>query len=119
MSVLRRRGEYVAMSSVGPRGSALPRRVSQCIVPRSGAPTTGSRCTNREGGMSASSHSQSLGSPAPSRLAAALEGRYVLERELGRGGMATVHLARDVRHRRPVALKVLHADVGALLGPSR
>ena len=55
----------------------------------------------------------------PERLAAALEGRYVVERELGRGGMATVYLARDVRHRRPVALKVLHADVGALLGPSR
>jgi serine/threonine-protein kinase len=55
----------------------------------------------------------------PARLAAALEGRYVVERELGRGGMATVFLARDLRHRRPVALKVLHSDVGALLGPSR
>ena len=53
------------------------------------------------------------------RLATALEGQYVLERELGRGGMATVYLARDVRHRRPVALKVLHPDVGAVLGPSR
>ena len=59
--------------------------------------------------------------PAPdaTRLGVALEGHYVLERELGRGGMATVYLARDLRHRRPVALKVLHPDVGALLGPSR
>ena len=53
------------------------------------------------------------------RLAAALDGRYLVERELGRGGMATVYLARDLRHRRPVALKVLHPDLGALLGPTR
>src|SRR5215203_4449688 len=57
--------------------------------------------------------------PDLAHLASALEGRYAIERELGRGGMATVYLARDVRHRRPVALKVLHHDVGALLGPSR
>src|SRR5688572_30826775 len=53
------------------------------------------------------------------RLASALRGRYVVERELGSGGMATVYLARDLRHRRPVALKVLHPDLGALLGPRR
>ena len=46
----------------------------------------------------------------PSPLAAALRDRYVLERELGRGGMATVYLARDLRHGRAVALKVLSAD---------
>jgi eukaryotic-like serine/threonine-protein kinase len=39
-----------------------------------------------------------------SDLAAALRDRYVLERELGRGGMAIVYLARDLRHDRPVAL---------------
>ena len=39
-------------------------------------------------------------------LAEALHSRYVLERELGRGGMATVYLARDLRHHRPVAIKV-------------
>jgi serine/threonine-protein kinase len=45
--------------------------------------------------------------------------RYTLERELGRGGMATVYLARDLKHDRPVALKVMHADLAAALGPER
>jgi serine/threonine-protein kinase len=44
---------------------------------------------------------------------------YVLERELGRGGMATVFLARDTKHDRPVALKVLHPELAASLGPER
>jgi serine/threonine-protein kinase len=54
-----------------------------------------------------------------SALADALRDRYVLERELGRGGMATVYLARDLRHDRPVALKVLHPELAATLGPDR
>jgi serine/threonine protein kinase/Flp pilus assembly protein TadD len=44
-------------------------------------------------------------------LSAALAGRYTIQRELGRGGQATVYLARDERHRRPVALKVLHTSL--------
>ncbi|HUQ14800.1 MAG TPA: protein kinase [Gemmatimonadales bacterium] len=52
-------------------------------------------------------------------LEAALADRYAIERELGRGGMATVYLARDLRHDRPVALKVLHPDLAASLGPER
>ncbi|HEY7480120.1 MAG TPA: serine/threonine-protein kinase, partial [Gemmatimonadales bacterium] len=44
---------------------------------------------------------------------------YTLERELGRGGMATVFLARDLKHDRPVALKVLHPELAASLGPER
>jgi serine/threonine-protein kinase len=48
-----------------------------------------------------------------------LAGRYTLERELGRGGMATVFLAQDVKHDRPVALKVLHPELAASLGPER
>ncbi|HEX6104189.1 MAG TPA: protein kinase [Gemmatimonadales bacterium] len=44
---------------------------------------------------------------------------YTLERELGRGGMATVFLAHDLKHDRPVALKVLHPELAATLGPER
>ena len=52
-------------------------------------------------------------------LAAALTDRYRVERELGRGGMATVYLAHDLRHDRPVALKVLRPELAASLGPER
>src|SRR3970282_1343906 len=45
--------------------------------------------------------------------------RYAIEREVGRGGMATVFLAQDLRHRRPVALKVLHPQLATALGPDR
>jgi serine/threonine-protein kinase len=53
------------------------------------------------------------------QLVEALRERYVLERELGHGGMATVYLARDLRHDRPVAFKVLHQELAATLGPER
>ena len=52
-------------------------------------------------------------------LARALEDRYVIEREIGRGGMATVFLATDRKHRRKVALKVLHPQLAASVGPER
>src|SRR6478672_3917149 len=55
----------------------------------------------------------------PSGLRDALAGRYTLERELGQGGMATVFLAHDVRHDRPVALKVLDSERSVLLGAER
>ena len=55
----------------------------------------------------------------PERLEAALSGRYRIDRELGRGGMATVFLAEDLRHHRSVAIKVLDPDLGALLGAER
>ncbi|MBA2459445.1 MAG: protein kinase, partial [Gemmatimonadales bacterium] len=55
----------------------------------------------------------------PDRLAAALAGRYMLERELGHGGMATVYQAEDLRHHRQVAVKVLRPELGVLLGPDR
>jgi len=54
-----------------------------------------------------------------SRLTAALRDRFAVERELGQGGMATVYLARDLKHDRQVALKVLRPDVAAALGADR
>src|SRR5881397_2976235 len=53
------------------------------------------------------------------RLQAALAERYTIERELGRGGMATVYLARDLKHGRLVAIKVLRPEIAAALGPER
>ena len=53
------------------------------------------------------------------RLQAALGNAYTIERELGRGGMATVYLARDAKHQRRVALKVLDPNLAASLGPER
>ncbi len=58
-------------------------------------------------------------SAIPDSLTEALTGRYVLERELGRGGMATVYLAQDLRHKRRVALKVLDPELGAVVGVER
>jgi Tol biopolymer transport system component len=56
---------------------------------------------------------------AVARLATALADRYRLERELGQGGMATVYLAEDLKHRRPVAIKVLRPELAAVLGADR
>ena len=52
-------------------------------------------------------------------LNAALAGHYTLGRELGRGGMATVYLAEDLRHRRAVAIKVLSPEIARAIGPDR
>ena len=54
-----------------------------------------------------------------SRLADALADRYRIERQLGAGGMATVYLARDLKHDRQVAVKVLRPELGAVLGADR
>jgi serine/threonine protein kinase len=53
------------------------------------------------------------------KLTAALKDRYQLMRELGRGGMATVYLAQDLKHRREVAVKVLDPELGVALGNER
>jgi serine/threonine protein kinase/Tol biopolymer transport system component len=57
--------------------------------------------------------------PTIARLTAALGASYEVERELGRGGMAAVYLAHDRRQRRVVAIKVLHPELSAVLGPRR
>ena len=53
------------------------------------------------------------------RLQSALAERYIIERELGSGGLATVYLARDIKHDREVALKVLRPDLSAVIGTER
>lgn len=53
------------------------------------------------------------------QLTTALAGRYAIQRELGAGGMATVYLARDLKHDRPVALKVLRPELAAVIGAER
>ena len=61
-----------------------------------------------------------MNSPDPiTRLNAALQGRYAIERELGEGGMATVYLAKDLKHNRNVALKVLKPELAAIIGAER
>ena len=57
--------------------------------------------------------------PPPSAARPLLAERYAVEREIGRGGMATVYVARDVRHDRMVAIKVMHPDLAAVLGAQR
>lgn len=55
----------------------------------------------------------------PDQLPEVLEDRFVVEREIGRGGMATVFLAHDRKHDRPVAIKVLRRELAASVGPER
>jgi eukaryotic-like serine/threonine-protein kinase len=57
--------------------------------------------------------------PLLNRFQAILEGRYTIERELGRGGMATVYLARDLRHGRTVAIKLLQPEIATSLTAER
>ncbi|MGD8866532.1 MAG: protein kinase, partial [Gemmatimonadales bacterium] len=53
------------------------------------------------------------------KLTAVLGDRYSIERELGEGGMATVYLAEDLKHKRKVAVKVLRPELAAVLGADR
>ena len=53
------------------------------------------------------------------RLKASLADRYAIQEEIGAGGMATVYLAEDLKHRRKVALKILRPELAAILGGER
>jgi len=59
------------------------------------------------------------GATPPAALRGALADRYTLEREIGRGGMATVYLAHDLRHERRVAIKVLHPELASVVTGER
>src|SRR3954465_6542670 len=88
--------------------SLAPRRPAGLLNPLSQAPRSPSPF-------------QPPGSPmgVPDSLRTALGDRYRLERELGQGGMATVYLAEDLKHRRKVAIKVLKPELTATLGSER
>jgi eukaryotic-like serine/threonine-protein kinase len=58
-------------------------------------------------------------SDIPGRLAASLADRYLIEREMGQGGMATVYRAQDVKHDRAVAIKVVRPELAAVIGADR
>src|SRR2546428_1454538 len=69
--------------------------------------------------MGSSAHASASLTDILSRLHAALADRYTIKRELGRGGMATVYFAHDLKHQRTVAVKVLRPELAAALGPER
>src|SRR5881396_1939967 len=76
----------------------------------------GARCGRRAPGRTLSFHAMS---GVFDRLQEALADRYAIEREVGRGGMATVYIAQDLKHRRPVAVQDLHPHLAANLGAER
>jgi len=106
---LERRGEVLAEVSGGDanRRAALERLVADC---ESAAPMLDRPAAER--------FSRLLDDEEVS-LPETLGGRYRIERELGRGGMARVYLARDTKHARDVAVKVIRPDVAASLGRER
>jgi eukaryotic-like serine/threonine-protein kinase len=102
-------GCEIILRRVDQRGKALSRGT---FVP---SPTTPFHIAK----SASSSHSTRVMSDHITRLNAALEGRYLLNDVIGVGGMATVYLADDIRHRRSVAVKVLRPELSAVLGGDR
>src|SRR5262249_46035425 len=117
---------------IKPEKPPIMARTSHIIRYRAGRDVTANRfpLTPKESPAESCTRSGSLllrGKPAEmaamssvaERLNASLASRYRLERELGRGGFATVYLAKDLRHPRNVAIKVLHAELATALGSER
>src|SRR2546426_3133319 len=77
------------------------------------------RSARRDLSWSRYAHESSPVTDLFTHVRAALASGYAIERELGRGGMATVYLAQDLKHRRPVAIKVLAPELAAALGRER
>jgi serine/threonine-protein kinase len=73
----------------------------------------------RAGAILSGRHSLQSATGVNPQLLRSLADRYTIERELGRGGMATVYLALDARHHRRVAVKVLHPELSAVIGSER
>src|SRR4051812_13799477 len=93
-----------------------------CSLDKGGFPSPGgamqfARCRCSRGAVAGKDRGRSRAPDMDAliELNTALAGRYSLERELGRGGMATVYLAIDAKHDRRVALKVLDPELGAVL----
>jgi class 3 adenylate cyclase len=104
---------FQAADNLRPQGHDEPIRV---------ATVTGVRGVNGSNGGDHTSEAPPLAETRDhpvSRLEAGLRPRYEVQRELGAGGMATVYLARDVRHDRLVAIKVLRPELAAVLGADR
>ncbi len=99
------------------RGGSAP-NVTDCDLERDAARASSSGVLLRLAPQPRLAHVYKMPA-APSDVSAALAGRYVIERELGQGGMATVFLATDLKHDRKVAIKVLKPELAAVLGAER
>ena len=106
---------FGAILDSGPALTVAGRPCPSCQSPIPGGVRVCPSC----GAISLPGERGSLGEAVADRLRAALGNRYRVEREVGEGGMAVVYLAHDLRHDRPVALKVLRPELSAFLGAER
>ncbi len=96
----------------------MPAPVNSSINDRP-TPDTHGRQLDRPSRLSHATRAQTFVTLSASILGSTLDRRYRIERELGRGGAAVVYLAKDLRHQRRVALKVLAPELGSLMGADR